>query len=630
MNFESRHQKGQSLIELLAAMSIFVLVISGIMYLALGAHMSNLQGAERSKATLLAQAGAEAAASIQNQGWKFLTIGQYGINYSQKGYWELVGDYDTVDKFTRQVTIAPATRDSNGGLVSNGGTVDFDTKRVTSKVSWDSQPSRPSEVILESYVTNWKSLKWKQTAQDGFNRGDRTNVAVQDGQLQLARQPGTKTFDWTFDMPGDYQYDQSKIEVAGSQAQLVGTGTIIASGQTTNPGFNNNINPWNFATWDRNSGEPAFSGVRVSSGGNPGGWARVRYVGTASQAYQTGGFFQQQFTVSTSAITDGRLHFDWQVQQIYGAAMQPRAKLYAFISQNASEPVVDSPEQVWSSDWLTGVVGWTPVDVNITDHMPQQGNYYIKLAVWVEGGAGVNAINIGFDNAQVTWQKSELRYPTDNPTIQPAGSLQAVDILEWQTFVERADKNGGEIYYQLSGDNGATWQYWTGNRWRQIQNPRNYNTASEVNSQIKSFPANSQQLMFRAFLSSDGTQRVALDNVAIGYLAANSGNYYSSGSFISEAFNTNAVAPIHNYLAWASTVPEGASLRFQVRTAGSQLDLATTPWAGPDGTTTTYFTQAGTTIFGEIGLPWVQYQVYFTSNGADTPLLSNVIWDYEQ
>ncbi len=622
------NQKGQSLLELLIAITVFVIVISGIMLLTLTAHITDRQGTERAAATLLAQEGLEAALSIKNKGWKNLTLGDHGLT-NVKNIWEFSDSSDQVDKYTRRISVEAGQRDSNGDLVYDGGTVDFDTKKVVSRVNWEFQPGRASEVVIESYLTNWRSVKWLQTTQADFNLGTLMNTEVSGDQVQLARQSGQKVFDWTFDNELEYQYDPAKIKISNSQAQLVGSNTVIYSGQTSNPGFNNNLNSWNYLVWDRQSGEPNFVGAQISSGGNPGGWARVRFVGTASQSYQDGGFFQQQFSVNRDGVTQASLHLDWMVQQIYGVT-QPRARLYAFLSTSAGEPVRDSADQVWASDWLTVVSPWTSVDIPVASKLQTPGNYYLKIGVWVEGSTGLNAINIGFDNSWVTWQITEERYPTDGPTIQPTKSFVADDLQQWQFFEEQAKKNGGEIYYQLSDDNGATWQYWNGNRWRQIRNARDYNTATVVNSQLRLFSTSNRRLMFRAFLSSDGTQLISLDNIRVGYLASDGGRYYASGNFVSVAYDTGASAPLYNYLDWTAFVPTSTSLRFQIRTAATQADLASAPWAGPDGTATSFFTEPGQTIFGEAGQRWVQYQVLFgTTDGAITPILHDITIDYE-
>jgi len=136
MRYNYKNQQGQSLIELLVAMVVFILVISSIMFLVLDAHTANRQGGERSKAVLLAQEGSEAALSIAKQGWRNLTEGDHGID-SGSGVWEWLGNSNIIDKFTRKVTVEPVYRDGVGDIVQSGGILDPDTKKITSKINWD-------------------------------------------------------------------------------------------------------------------------------------------------------------------------------------------------------------------------------------------------------------------------------------------------------------------------------------------------------------------------------------------------------------------------------------------------------------------------------------------------------------
>jgi len=110
-------------------------------------------------------------------------------------------------------------------------------------------------------------------------------------------------------------------------------------------------------------------------------------------------------------------------------------------------------------------------------------------------------------------------YPTSTPAITPAGSFSAPGVETWDGFSESATKNGGEIYYQLSSDNGSTWQYWDGASWSPAGEGE-YNTAGVVNDHISGFNTGSGQIKFRAFLESDGSQQVELDNVSISYSGA--------------------------------------------------------------------------------------------------------------
>lgn len=112
----------------------------------------------------------------------------------------------------------------------------------------------------------------------------------------------------------------------------------------------------------------------------------------------------------------------------------------------------------------------------------------------------------------------QTHYPTDAPSIVPnIGTAHPATALE--RFQEQAIKNGGEITYQLSSDNGATWWWWSGASWQTTQaDVEASNTAATINSRASYFPAQGGALLFRAFLRSNGSQFVQLDKVTIHYL----------------------------------------------------------------------------------------------------------------
>jgi hypothetical protein len=138
--------------------------------------------------------------------------------------------------------------------------------------------------------------------------------------------------------------------------------------------------------------------------------------------------------------------------------------------------------------------------------------------------------------------------------------------------------------------------------------------------------------MFKAFLSSDGTQQIQLDNVRIEYSVSGGIGYFLTGTFESSTFDTGAASPVYNYVDWTTDEPVGTRIEWQLRTADIEANLLAAVWVGPDGTSGTFYTSPGELIEldpGASGTQWIQYKAYFYSDSTNTPILKDVTLDYE-
>lgn len=118
-------------------------------------------------------------------------------------------------------------------------------------------------------------------------------------------------------------------------------------------------------------------------------------------------------------------------------------------------------------------------------------------------------------------------YPSDNPTVQPTS---ATPFTSLSGFVETSTLNSGAIKYQISNDGGTTW-YWYSSGWTTTNTGyTEANTASDVNSNIATFPVGSGSFLWRVYLHSDGTQLVQLDNINLTYISDATAPVLSLGS----------------------------------------------------------------------------------------------------
>jgi len=489
-----------------------------------------------------------------------------------------------------------------------------------------------------------------------------------------------KQKDWDFASASDYSYDSGKIIVAGGTASLADLSvggscsgvptscnifnTLLScqdqggcawgaglTDSTINPDFSSTLDPWTTGIW----GTKNATLSRSISGGNPGGYAKIQFPNTKKKL--SGGYFEQSFT-TTGAAEEASLDLDWIVSQYTGAA--DSLTLYAFVDSTPGTPTIG--QEVWSSGNQTVTNSWTNVsDIDVSGKITGAGTYYLKIAAYVDyTNSGANrSYAIGFDNVTLSWTTTDSCsgiptscnifatqpscllqdgcswtgasvYPTDNPSINPIEVYSGTDINSWSGFTETATKNGGEIYYQLSDDGGTTWKYWDGGAWGEATDS-DYNTATIINTNISSFPVDTEQIMFKAFLSSDGSQQVILDNVKISW-AENISGYATVGTFISSSFNMNNSSPVQT-IEWDENIPtEVEAIKFEVSTApdNSGSPGVWTDWYGASGVGSFFTYGEGNLISTNLNNnQWVRYRATLIGDGTNTPILEEIRINYK-
>lgn len=343
-------------------------------------------------------------------------------------------------------------------------------------------------------------------------------IAIVSAYLFGAQRLLADTQDWTFSASEDYTYDNSKIEIVSGVAQLKDLGGTTA-GSSTNPTFTGDATGWTYADWLQPS-KTAANGAYVATGGAPDGHAEITLNTTAATKNATiAGFYEQSFVTSVASPDTATVSLDWKSITYTSAVAPVTYRVYAFVDNASGAPSATSTA-IWASPEITGTTAWaSSTAINIVGKVSAAGTYYLKFAAYVtipNNSANYTYVS-GFDNVALNWSKVTHSYATNQATTTPVSSLSVDKAVSWNSFTETATKNGGEIYYQMSSDNGVNWQWWTGSVWATTTSITDYNIASVINSNISVFATSSNQIKWRAYLSSNGTQQVMLDNIAIGY-----------------------------------------------------------------------------------------------------------------
>ena len=133
--------RGQSLVEILLAIGVFMIAIVTLSVLALDGITTQRLAQERGVALQLAQEGLDATRSIRDASFSDLTTGDHGIVQSA-GRWIFSGTSDVLGGYTRVINISSP---------------DAFHRYVSSTVSWSFSSGRTSSVTLTTLFADWRT-----------------------------------------------------------------------------------------------------------------------------------------------------------------------------------------------------------------------------------------------------------------------------------------------------------------------------------------------------------------------------------------------------------------------------------------------------------------------------------------
>jgi len=118
----------------------------------------------------------------------------------------------------------------------------------------------------------------------------------------------------------------------------------------------------------------------------------------------------------------------------------------------------------------------------------------------------------------------ETRYLFDRGTVITPTYVAPYSVASWTAFLESADIPGGsDLRYQLSDDDGMTWQWYDGDDWLAAADDDQASPGWQVHYAMGQFPSESGRLTVKAILNSDdGSQSPVLDEVRVMYVQGGS------------------------------------------------------------------------------------------------------------
>lgn len=132
---------GQSLVEILVAIGVFLVVAGSVIAVISGGQDLLSDTLQATHSAEYAVEGIEATRAIRDADWGALTDGAHGVTLSG-GSWQFSGASDTRDIYKRVVTVA---------------TLDPNTKIATTTITWSTDPLRPQRIEAVQRMTSWQT-----------------------------------------------------------------------------------------------------------------------------------------------------------------------------------------------------------------------------------------------------------------------------------------------------------------------------------------------------------------------------------------------------------------------------------------------------------------------------------------
>ncbi|MBI4033247.1 MAG: type II secretion system protein [Candidatus Blackburnbacteria bacterium] len=633
--------KGQSLIELLIAIGLSAILIPALFAGIAASREGRAQESQRLEAAILYREAQEAARSVREKNWNtFATNGTYHPVISGSE-WSLVAGSEAISGYTRQIVIADAQRNSSGQIVSNGGTADSSTKKLTITVSWTTPFT--SKVETTNYYQRYLGNNAFTDASDtDFAGGAFTNTEIsgtgQAADVRLTQSAGAG---------GEYG-NKFRVESTSAIGTMTSANTKTALRFTAQE--SKTVNAIRVYLHSEVGTSPNYRyGIQQDTTGLPSGTYLCSNILTATSA----GWKTISLT-GCPVLTSGNV-YHIVVQYNSGTVSGSRyVALRRSAPLNNLYPKTNNPDPNANTLFATNLTNWTtqgfqPIyELDFSDATYEGNPYESNLEVAVFGttvigekftytGTTQNATSISFYARKQGTPAGSLDFVFGavggSQTTCTLASSGVATSFGWITcnFASPVSLTQGTAYriYLKSSSSASGNDY---RIWRLVNtNAANYNS-------INYDGTNSVYTVSTNGGSSWTDTNVNWDIGGFKFTISGTTTYSANGTFESHtsgSFDAGAAAAFNNII-WTATVPAGTTLQLQAAVSNCSNGTTNPPtcssgtwdYFGSDGVSGTFFPSSGAIPLSRISGRYVRYKATFTSNGSATPTLNDVSINY--
>ncbi|MCA9385413.1 hypothetical protein KC717_02070 [Candidatus Dojkabacteria bacterium] len=641
--------QGFSLMEITIVLGLLSIIITSIIFLALDTIRFNENNSRRVDSSIFIQENINALLINKQDLWSDIIIhtndGPKYLSFENNRYVIEDGE-NTQNGITFSFEITDVYRDSNGDIVPSGGTLDINSRLVTTTTSWTDTFDNEFTDSSDIYISNWSTPQWLETTSADFSTGVLAGTQINGalgGEIELE---STSFPDWC-----EPEFNVSSFDLNGNGWPQ----SVVIVGEDATLGTKGNGQGVTFSYVQVTDGDPPLiSELGNYDTGNELTYDHDAYSNYAFLASTHNSKELQVLDISQDPIVEVA-YFDAPFWSDAAAVAYDPINQVTFLGQVRKFIAVDTsfpPSGVLSS-------------LDILDYRSEQGQIQ-DIAVWG-------------DYAYVAW----LNNPDEIMIVDISDPNNLAHVTEINVNNESAEgvhvNTTGDRLYFFTADNHDSEVFIF-----DISDPTNPIYLSEFESNGTSFKGMSyfeedQKLIAvgrfgdeyqvidvsddnnpflcgsTEFTSQKGnkgafdvdTLKTSLNNsyaytlagendaefkiVRGGPGAGGGGSYVASGTFESSIFDTGSIETKNLSFDWSTDEPNGTDVKLQFK-IGNTSNLSGEDWFGPDGTDQTYFEDGvgGYIPLSEQNGRYLQFRVELeTNNSAFTPQLHDVVVIYE-
>lgn len=617
------------MIELLVAISFIAVIVMTVVNISAFDSRLFRENEDRTRALFAAMAGIEAAKTLD---WADLAAGEYHPVLESGAFTLLPGSDLLENKFTRRIIISDVYRESmsNGhayGAVVEAGTLDPDTKKITSVIEWTSS-GRVLTQVLEYYRQRWQAARWSQGDWSGgmgqSNWADTTKFFTKTSSLDISNE-GTATLlsgylDWN-NASTTATYNANGTATVRDIEQNSGRAYLVTNSNSAGDEFyifdaSNIYQPLLMDGYNANAN---LTGVKVSgdyayiSSAQDSAELRILNIADPYNISNAGSYDLSGSTDAIDVAIDGTIAYVLRGSTLYSLDVSNPASIQALDSisiDNNAVRMALSEDKIYiatrnSSKEFQVFDITNPANLDQTSIYDLPGNL-LGTDIAVRGTRAY----IGVDNNSSG--RELFIFDVSDPE-----NPDYIGDYEVGSKVNSVAVTGP---YALVGTNNSSEELMV----LDTSFPSTINKAGGFNLDAYLYAmAASCNIIYGG--SSSGSRELLL--FASGSLDC---DYADAGNLESSTFDTGSAQVVYNWISWEGVEPLNTDIRFQIATSNNQSGPFT--FYGPDGTGSSYYTNAVSDFINytrHLNQRYVRYKLYLsTTDDLQGPILEAVTISY--